>query len=185
MKILVIGESCRDVFHYGKCDRLAPEAPAPVFNPLKTVENGGMAKNVYKNLLALGIDANLFTNENWNTITKTRYIDFNMNHMFLRVDTNDKKYGRAQLKRLRYKNYDAIIISDYDDMKSMVLNMVKAGYMFNMDRDRLRDAMEDITFMLCPDDDANKDRVERGLEYDDDDSEDDIEDIGDTADLLC
>ena len=58
MKILVIGESCRDVFHYGKCDRLAPEAPAPVFNPLKTVENGGMAKNVYKNLLALGIDAN-------------------------------------------------------------------------------------------------------------------------------
>jgi bifunctional ADP-heptose synthase (sugar kinase/adenylyltransferase) len=114
MKILVIGESCRDVFHYGKCDRLAPEAPAPVFNPLKTVENGGMAKNVYKNLLALGIDANLFTNENWNTITKTRYIDFNMNHMFLRVDTNDKKYGRAQLKRLRYKNYDAIIISDYD-----------------------------------------------------------------------
>lgn len=77
------------------------------------------------------------------------------------------------------------IIGDYEDMKAVILTMVKAGYMFNMDRDRLRDAMEDITFMLCPDDDANKDRVERGLEYDDDDSEDDIEDIGDTADLLC
>ena len=53
------------------------------------------------------------------------------------------------------------IIGDYEDMKTLILNMVRAGYMFNMDRDRLRDAMEDITFMLCPDDDANKDRVER------------------------
>ena len=79
------------------------------------------------------------------------------------------------------------VIGDYDDMKSVILNMVKAGYMFNMDRDRLRDAMEDITFMLCPDDDANRDRVERGLEYDDDDDDDDdddgIEDIGDTSKL--
>ncbi len=74
------------------------------------------------------------------------------------------------------------IIGDYDDMKNLILNMVKAGYMFNMDRDRLRDAMEDITFMLCPDDDANRDRVERGLEYDDDDDSD-IEDIGTTSEL--
>ena len=84
------------------------------------------------------------------------------------------------------------IIGDYEDMKQVLLNMIKAGYMFNMDRDRLRDAMEDITFMLCPDDDANKDRVERGLEYDDDDDDDDevddevddsIEDIGNTSDF--
>tara|TARA_B100000161_G_C33547485_1_gene413777 strand:+ start:1601 stop:1906 length:306 start_codon:yes stop_codon:yes gene_type:complete len=76
------------------------------------------------------------------------------------------------------------IIGDYEDMKSLVLNMIKAGYMFNMDRDRLRDAMEDITFMLCPDDDANKDRVERGLEYDDDSDDDDIiEDIGNASDM--
>jgi len=74
------------------------------------------------------------------------------------------------------------IIGDYEDMKTLILNMVKAGYMFNMDRDRLRDAMEDITYMLCPDDDANKDRVERGLEYDDD-SDSDIEDIGNTSEL--
>jgi hypothetical protein len=64
------------------------------------------------------------------------------------------------------------IIGDYEDIKSLILLMIKAGYMFNMDRDRLRDAMEDLTFMLCPDDDANRDRVERGLEYDSDDSED-------------
>ena len=82
------------------------------------------------------------------------------------------------------------IIGDYEDMKKCILQMIKAGYMFNMDRDRLRDAMEDITFMLCPDDDANRDRVERGLEYDDSeddeedlDVEDEVEDIGDVSEL--
>ena len=83
-----------------------------------------------------------------------------------------------------------VIIGDYDDMKSLVLKMIRSGHMFNMDRDRLRDAMEDITFMLCPDDDANKDRVERGLEYDDgfdsddsNNSDNEIEDIGMVTDF--
>ena len=76
-----------------------------------------------------------------------------------------------------------VVIGDYEDMKGLVLNMIKAGYMFNMDRDRLRDAMEDITFMLCPDDEANKDRVERGLEYDDDGDDDILEEISSRTEL--
>jgi len=84
-----------------------------------------------------------------------------------------------------------IIIGEYDDMKECILKMIRAFYFFNMDRDRLRDAMEDITFAFCPTDDINKDRVSRGLEYeysdeegdsDDEDVEDetveDIEEIG-------
>lgn len=76
-----------------------------------------------------------------------------------------------------------IIIGEYDDMKECVLKMIRARYFFNMDRDRLRDAMEDITFAFCPEDDVNKDRVSRGLEYeysDEEDSDDDegVEDIG-------
>tara|TARA_B100000900_G_scaffold415544_1_gene445898 strand:+ start:2093 stop:2482 length:390 start_codon:yes stop_codon:yes gene_type:complete len=71
------------------------------------------------------------------------------------------------------------IIGDYDDMKDLVLTMIRAGYMFSGDRDRLRDAMEDITYMLCPDDDANRDRVEKGLEYDEEDGESDDEDEDD------
>ena len=69
------------------------------------------------------------------------------------------------------------IIGDYDDMKELVLTMIKAGYMFTGNRDRLRDAMEDITYMLCPDDDANRDRVEKGLEYDEEDEDSDDDDI--------
>jgi hypothetical protein len=71
------------------------------------------------------------------------------------------------------------IIGDYDDMKEIILKMIRAGYAFNMDRERLRDAMEDLTYMLCPEDDANKDRVLKGLEYEesDYDSSDEDDDI--------
>ena len=35
MTILIVGDSCEDVFIYGDITRLTPEAPAPVFNPLR------------------------------------------------------------------------------------------------------------------------------------------------------
>ena len=76
---------------------------------------------------------------------------------------------------LTYISDNNVIIGEYDDMKTMVLSMISAGYMFNMERDRLRDAMEDITYMMNPNDDVNKDRVSRGLEYDDSDSDDEEE----------
>ena len=64
-----------------------------------------------------------------------------------------------------------VVIGDYEDMKDMVLNMIRAGHCFSMDRDRLRDAMEDIAFMMNAEDDALKDRVLRSLEYEDEDSD--------------
>jgi len=70
-----------------------------------------------------------------------------------------------------------VVIGDYEDMKEMVLTMIRAGYCFAMDRDRLRDAMEDIAFMKNAEDDALKDRVLRSLEYEDEDDEDDFQDL--------
>ena len=35
MNVLVIGDSCIDEFVYGKVDRMSPEAPVPVFQPVK------------------------------------------------------------------------------------------------------------------------------------------------------
>ena len=58
-----------------------------------------------------------------------------------------------------------VIIGEYEDMKECILTMIRGGYVFNMDSDRLRDAMEDLTYMLCPNDEINKDRVSKGLEY--------------------
>ena len=64
MKVLVIGDSCTDKFIYGECNRICPEAPVPVFNPIEQKSNGGMAKNVFNNLKSLASkwDIDLITN---------------------------------------------------------------------------------------------------------------------------
>jgi|10_taG_2_1085330.scaffolds.fasta_scaffold01586_14 D-beta-D-heptose 7-phosphate kinase/D-beta-D-heptose 1-phosphate adenosyltransferase len=112
--ILIIGESCRDVFNYGTCARLCPEQPVPIFKSKKTIENAGMALNVYNNIVTLGIDADIITNKNWSTITKTRFIDSSSNHMFMRLDVNDDEYIKYDTKTIDYDKYDAIIVSDYN-----------------------------------------------------------------------
>lgn len=83
--------------------------------------------------------------------------------------------GKLHEEIVNYIDKNDIVIGEYDDMKNLVLKMISCGYMFNMERDRLRDAMEDITYMMNPGDDVNKDRVSRGLEYDDDESDDEMD----------
>ncbi len=75
MKILVIGDSCTDVFVYGQIDRLCPEAPVPIFQPVSQKQNGGMARNVKNNLVALGADVHIISNDNG--MKKVRYVDAN------------------------------------------------------------------------------------------------------------
>ena len=38
IKFLVIGDGCTDVHIYGKCNRLSPEAPVPILNPIKNAQ---------------------------------------------------------------------------------------------------------------------------------------------------
>ena len=115
LNILIIGESCRDVYQYGNCSRLCPEAPVPVFKTgFDTKINGGMARNVHNNILSLGISADLYTNQNWETINKIRYVDYRTNYIIVRVDQNDDMYGKVDLSDVDFKKYDAIIVSDYN-----------------------------------------------------------------------
>lgn len=116
-KVLVIGETCKDIFRYGVSNRLAPEAPAPVFLEVSRSENPGMAMNVKRNIESLGIQCDIWTNKNWESITKTRYIDDRTNHMFIRIDENDEAYGRINFEDFSINSlqkYDAVIISDYN-----------------------------------------------------------------------
>ena len=114
-KVLVIGDSCTDIFRYGKVERLSPEAPVPVFNPTSETQNGGMAKNVVSNLEALGCQVDLISNPN--DIKKIRYVDDKSNQIILRVDEHDycepvdRKYVNTFVCG---KKYDAVIISDYN-----------------------------------------------------------------------
>ena len=113
-KILIIGESCNDVFCYGECNRLAPASPVPVFNMLGLKNSPGMAKNVQRNINALGHECDIITNDNWEEISKTRYVHHNTNHFFLRVDENDDNIERCDIKNMDFSKYDIIVISDYD-----------------------------------------------------------------------
>lgn len=110
---LVIGESCKDVFCYGDCERLCPEAPVPVFKPIDYKENGGMSKNVYKNIIALGYECDIITNDNWEEITKMRYVHRATNQLFIRIDDGDNKIKRCNVFDIDFKKYKIIIISDY------------------------------------------------------------------------
>ena len=83
-----------------------------------------------------------------------------------------------------YISEHKVVIGDYEDMKECVLNMVRSGHCFAMDRDRLRDAMEDITYMCSPEDDANRDRVCKSLEYDDESDEEFDEEFGCGSDRI-
>jgi len=115
MRILVIGDSCTDMFRYGKCDRLSPEAPVPVFNPKDTKVNGGMALNVAENIKALGAECDIITNDL--RPTKTRIIDITSNQLIVRIDENDdviKEIDIDTLNNINYQLYDAVIISDYN-----------------------------------------------------------------------
>tara|TARA_Y100000592_G_scaffold73504_1_gene114504 strand:+ start:19098 stop:19853 length:756 start_codon:yes stop_codon:yes gene_type:complete len=114
-KVLVIGDSCTDIFIYGDIQRVCPEAPVPVFNPTHQTENGGMAKNVVSNLEALGCEVEFISNPN--DIKKIRYVDGRSGQMVLRVDEHDycESVDRNYVNDFVYnKKYDAVIFSDYN-----------------------------------------------------------------------
>lgn len=117
LRVLLIGESCYDVYHLGTVTRVSPEAPIPIFDLSNSYTKYGMASNVYDNLVNLGIETHLITKFLEN---KHRYIDSKSRQQVLRVD---EKCNREidleddivdQLDNLELNNYDALVISDYD-----------------------------------------------------------------------
>ena len=119
MKILIIGETCRDEFVYGCCDRLCPEAPVPVFSPKNTQTNLGMANNVLQNVSNifkyLSIDCQIDFISNNPQGSKMRYIDSTSNQMMLRIDTDSyAPIDQSILHDTNFDQYDAVIVSDYD-----------------------------------------------------------------------
>ena len=111
-KILIIGDSCKDVYVYGKCERLCPDAPVPVLIPINQIENGGMAMNVFDNIKSIHQDVDIITNKK--IITKTRYVDFKTNQMLVRVDSENTLLDRVEnLNKIDFNKYDIIVISDY------------------------------------------------------------------------
>lgn len=112
-KILIIGESCRDIFVYCKAERLAPDLPIPVLSVVEQTENPGMAKNVERNVRSITDGCAIVTNPGWRNVAKTRYMHQASNHAFVRVDT-DHRIKRLDARKVPLGRYDIIAISDYN-----------------------------------------------------------------------
>jgi len=112
-KILIIGESCKDIFVYCRAERLAPDLPVPVISIVESKDNPGMAANVERNVASIYPHVTLATNDSWETVTKTRYMHHTTNHMFIRVDT-DHHIPRVQIKKIPLKGYALVAVSDYN-----------------------------------------------------------------------
>lgn len=108
-KILLIGDTCTDVYQYGTIDRISPEAPVPVFVPTYKEEREGMAGNVYANLVALGCEVKLLTGHH---SIKTRLVDSRSKQQIIRID-NDVKSSPIRFAT-DIPECDAVVISDYN-----------------------------------------------------------------------
>ena len=148
-KVLVIGESCTDVFIYGTSKRKSPEGNGPVFVPSKEIYGSGMAGNTANNLASMGLDVDIFSDKG--NITKTRYVDENTNELYLRVDENDIT-ERIDIYNLPdFVQYDAIIISDYCKgflTKDDIAQISKLHRLVILDtKKHLGDWCKDVTFI--------------------------------------
>lgn len=112
-KILIVGEACLDKFVYCHAERLAPDLPVPVLRVIEETENPGMAANMHRNVRNIYPQVDLYTNEGWEKVTKTRYVHRNTNHTFIRIDA-EPSIERINVRKVPLHDYDLIAISDYN-----------------------------------------------------------------------
>lgn len=112
LTVLLIGDSCIDEYCYGTVSRLSPEAPVPVLQFRSTTSNPGMAANVYKNLLAFGVEVDFMTNGE--KIKKVRYVDVKSGQNLLRTDYDVELLPWSGYLATSLDEYDAVVISDYN-----------------------------------------------------------------------
>lgn len=110
--ILVIGETCKDIFVYCKAIRLAPDLPVPVLEIEHELENPGMAMNVQLNIKQIYDNCDLETNSEWEKITKKRYVHTLTNHTFIRIDT-PHQIPKIDTSKINYES-TMIVIADYN-----------------------------------------------------------------------
>lgn len=155
MRITVIGEKCDDIFIYGETKRLSPEAPVPVFIPLHTETNMGMAGNVMSNITSLTPKSRVSLISQIKKITKTRYVEEKSNHMFLRVDEGENDIDTFNLNVSTtnlIKNSDIVIVSDYnkgflDDDTLLEIGKISKLSILDSKKKLTNDIIDSFTFI--------------------------------------
>ena len=112
-KVLLVGDHCIDIYHYGVCERLSPEAPVPILKQTKMEKKMGMSSNVMMNLESFNIKVRHFRNSY--ALEKHRIIDSRFNQHMMRFDIGDDKPLKPLNKKMvQNPSADVLVISDYN-----------------------------------------------------------------------
>ena len=114
--VLLIGDACEDIYHYGSIDRLCPEAPVPIVRHTHTEVRDGMCLNVRNNLETFGISVQVLCNPE--LIQKQRFVDLRTKQHLLRVDFGENERllpcALSALDNYNFEQLDAVVIADYN-----------------------------------------------------------------------
>lgn len=125
--VLILGDVCKDIYIFGECLRLSPEAPVPVLDQKSIEERFGMVANVKNNFANMSPKSTIsYLTHDANLSVKTRFVDSKSGQQIMRHDVS-QKIPELDLKKIEKKKYDAIIISDYNKgfINSRVVEFLK------------------------------------------------------------
>tara|TARA_B100000212_G_C27377525_1_gene535383 strand:+ start:147 stop:881 length:735 start_codon:yes stop_codon:yes gene_type:complete len=162
MNVVVIGEACYDEFIYCKVDRICPEAPVPVLNPLADITNSGMSQNTANNIRSMFKEAKIDVIQQNEVITKTRYVESKSNQMFIRVDKGEDKiepiaWNDNLVKKI--SDADVVIVSDYNkgfltDKDITIIGTLSPLSILDSKRKLNDDMITDYTFVKLNEDES-------------------------------
>lgn len=110
-KVLLVGDACLDMYHYGTCERMSPEAPVPVFKKEREEIRFGMSHNVKLNLESFGLQVTHYHNSE--KIVKHRFIEDKYKQQIFRCDEGESITLTPMVIEIK-EQYDAIVVSDYN-----------------------------------------------------------------------
>ena len=147
LKVLLLGDHCEDVYHYGVCERISPEAPVPVLKKFETVIKDGMSSNVKNNLESFGIKVVHYHNKE--KIRKHRLVDSRYNQHLIRYDEGEgtllTELNLNIIENL--KKVDAVVISDYNKGFLRTNTLIEVCKMFENTPIFVDTKKEDLTML--------------------------------------
>lgn len=145
-KILVAGDSMLDIYHFGKVNRISPEAPVPVFLETGNYKNvPGGAANVAVNIAAIGLNTELFSvtgaDSNGDTLINL------LGNLNIDVSKIRRLTDRRTTSKLRFigPNNQQLLRADVEDTDGISIEMVQS------ELDEINSNYDDIGLILLSD----------------------------------
>ncbi len=109
VRALVIGDAITDCYHFGRIDRLSPEAPVPVFVEERFESRRGGASHVAHQLEAFGCEVTTI----FAVATSVKHRYFVGHHPVFRIDEDHQAEPCLDVLPLERPLADIVVLSDY------------------------------------------------------------------------